>query len=147
MSKTKVTMSATQITEKWAQRLKGAIPEIQAGIDAVTESPAEKAIAKKDKMLRNITAAVQNGAWENGLKKVNLSDWKQKTKEKVAQRMSGGVDAAKSKHQQFANWLVQTQNAILPQINAMPDQTLEDNIQRSAAMQRAMAANKYKANN
>ena len=49
MSKQKVSLSPDKISEKWNRRLKGAVSDIQSGIDSVTESPAEKAIQKKEK--------------------------------------------------------------------------------------------------
>lgn len=145
MSKTKVTLPAAEITDKWARRLKGAVADIQRGIDAVTESPMEKAAAKQDKMLANITAAVQDGRWAAGLRSVNVQDWKSKTKQKVGERLAGGVEAARSKHQQFTQWQVNTLNTILPRIAAMPDLTLEDSIARTAEFIRQMSSNKYKS--
>ncbi len=145
MAKGKVKLSPTDVSAKWSRRLKGAVTDIQAGIDAVDVSPAEKAIAKKEKMLQNVTAAIQDGRWEKGLAKVTLQDWKNTTKEKVAQRLGQGVDKGMQKRQQFDNWLVGRLNQKLPEIAAMPDMTLEDNIAKMVAMTRHMAEQKYKA--
>lgn len=144
MAKSKVTMSAAEITEKWGRKLKQSIPDIHRGIDAVTESPMEKAAASKDKMLQNITAAVQDGRWEAGLRKVNLQTWKANTKDKVQARLSQGVDGAQQKHQQFAEYLINTVNTGLSQVQTMPNMTLEDNIARMTAMVRHMHSNPYK---
>ena len=144
MSKTKIGLNPDQISTKWARRLKGSVVDIQTGIDGVTESPAEKAVAKQEKMLANLTKSVNDGVWANQLKKVSLSDWKQKTKEKVAQRLPGGVDAAMPKRKRFDSWMTNTINEILPTIASMADLTLEDNIARATAMIRHMAENKYK---
>lgn len=144
MSKTKVSLTATQITEKWSRRMKGAVTDIQNGIDSVTESPMEKAAKKKDKMIQNLTAAVTSGRWEKGLLSVTLADWKQKTKDKVAARLSSGVDGAQQKRGKFDSWLVTTVNSILPQIASMPDMTIDDSVNRVSAFMKAMQANAFK---
>lgn len=144
MSKEKVTLSPDEISSKWGRRMKGAVVDIQRGIDHVTESPAEKAAEKADKMLANLTKSVTDGVWATQLRKVSLTDWKNKTKEKVAQRLPGGVDASMPKRKSFDTWLAGTLNGVLPKIAAMPDLTLEDSIARATALIRHMAENKYK---
>lgn len=144
MSKTKVTLSPSQISDKWNRRMKNSISDIQAGIDSVSESPMEKAAEKSEKMLQNLTNAVQSGKWANGLRKVSLAEWKQKSKEKVAQRLASGVDNAMSKRREFDQYLVNTLNAKLSEINDMPDMTLEDSVNRVRAMMQHMHDNPYK---
>lgn len=144
MSKGKVSLNANQISDKWNRRMKGAITDIQAGVDSVTENPATKAIEKQDKMLQNLTKAVNDGRWANGLGKVTLSDWKQKTKEKVGQRLASGVDGAMGKRKEFDTYLVNTMNGILPQIQNMPDMTFEDSVNRVRAVMEHMHNNPYK---
>ena len=144
MSKSKVTLSPSAISDKWNRRMKGAIGDIQLGIDSVTESPAEKAIAKQDKMKANLNDAIDSGRWANGLKNVSLTDWKTKTKEKVASRLSGGVDGAMSKRKAFDSYLTNELNSVLPEIAAMPDMTLEDSVNRVRKLMTHMSSNRYK---
>ena len=144
MGKSKVTLSPQQISDKWNKRMKNSITDIQTGIDAVTESPTAKAASKADKMLQNLQASVQSGKWANSLNAVSLADWKQKTKEKVAQRMATGVDQAMSKRQKFDQYLVNTINAGLGTVNSMPDMTFEDSVNRVRAMMEHMRNNPYK---
>lgn len=144
MSKTKVNLSASDISTKWNTRMKQSVSDIQKGIDSITENPAEKAIAAKDKMLQGITAAVNDGRWEAGLRKVSLADWKTKTKQKVGERLAGGVDGAMTKRREFDQWLVGTLNNVLPEIAAMPKMTIQDSINRASAMITAMHENRYK---
>jgi len=139
-----VKMPASEISAKWGRNTKAAIPDAIAGVNRVTDSPTEAAAAKEDKMLAGVTRAVQSGKWAAGLRKVSLQDWKTKTAEKMQQRMAGGVDAAKGKRESFDNYLVETINAVLPQIQAMPDLTLEDSVGRVRAMMEHMANNPYK---
>ncbi|MGD9162128.1 MAG: hypothetical protein PVG39_27200 [Desulfobacteraceae bacterium] len=144
MAKEKVTMTANEISDKWGRNMKNAVSDMQAGVDRVTTSPMEKAIAKKDKMKQNLMESIDNGSWENGMRKVTLSDWKTKTKSKIGERMGSGVDNAMSKRREFDSWLVNTVQAGMDKVNAMPDLTLQDNINRMTTMVQHMASNKYK---
>jgi hypothetical protein len=144
MAKSKVSLSSADISAKWNSRMKGAVQDIVKGIDAVTENPAQKAIAAKDKMLRGVTAAINDGRWENGLQKVDLNQWKTKTKQKVSERLSGGVDAAMSKRRDFDQWLTSTLNGILPQVAAKEKMTLEDGIERVRMIATHLRDNRYK---
>ncbi|KKK47614.1 hypothetical protein LCGC14_3153420 [marine sediment metagenome] len=144
MSKQKVRMTSTDISEKWGRNLKHSVPDIQKGLDAVTEAPSAKAIEKQEKMLANLTEAVNNGTWAARLGRVSLQEWKEKTKKKVAERMSGGVDGAMGKRKEFDNYLVAELNSVLPEIANMDDLTLEDSVARVRKLMEHMANNPYK---
>ena len=132
-------LSATEFQEKHARRLKGAVEDIRKGIDRVTENPCEKAAAKQDKMLTNLTAAVQSGKWANGLKRVPLEKWKKQARDVGVNRIAAGIDAAKEKTISFAEQLLPHIDRQQEKIKAMPDVTLDDNINRMTAFVRGMA--------
>ena len=144
MSKQKVRMQSSEISEKWGRNLKHSVPDIQKGLDNVTEAPSAKAIEKQDKMLTNLTESVNNGTWAARLGRVSLAEWKEKTKKKVAERMSGGVDGAMGKRKEFDNYLVAELNSILPEIANMEDLTLEDSVARVRKLMEHMASHPYK---
>lgn len=140
----KVKLTAEEISEKWNRRTKAAVPDIQRGIERVTESPAVKAIAKKDKMKANLIKSLDDGTWEKRLGAVSLEDWKSKTSSKVAERLAGGVDGAMPKRVKFDGWLVGKINEVLPKINAMPDMVLEDSVNRVRTFMEHMSKTPYK---
>ena len=144
MSKTKVSLSPGDISDKWGRRLKGSVADIQKGIDAVDTSPGEKAAAASDKMLANTTEAIANGRWGRAVAKMPLAEWKNLTKAKVAQRLAGGVDGAMGKRREFDNYLVSTVNGVLGQIAGMPDATIEDSVNRVRTFMEHMHNNPYK---
>lgn len=144
MSKTKVSLTPADITDKWGRRLKGAVADIQKGIDSVDVSPGEKAAAASDKMLANTTEAIANGRWGRAVAKMPLAEWKNLTKAKVAQRLAGGVDGAMGKRREFDNYLANTINSVLPTIAAMPDATIEDSKARVGAFMDHMHNNPFK---
>lgn len=125
--------------EKWARRLKGAIPDIEAGVDRVTEAPGKKAAAKADKMLANLTESVRDGTWARRVGAVTLEDWKAKMKAKGVGRIAAGVDAAAAKSEDFFSQLFAYQDTVKSKLDAMPDLTLEDSINRMTTWVRDMA--------
>lgn len=145
MGKSKINLTASQISSKWGGNMKGAVKTIQDGIDGVTENPAQKAIAAIPKMVAGIQEAASSGRIEAGLANVNLNDWKSNTKAKVAARLASGVDAAMPKRQKFDQYLVNTLNQVLPQINDMPHNTIDDGIEKVRALAHYMHDNAYKS--
>jgi hypothetical protein len=132
-------LTSSQFQEKHARRLKGAVEDMRAGIDRVTVAPTEKAAAKQDKMLTNLTSAVQSGKWAAGLKRVTLDDWKRKARDLGVNRVAAGIDGAKDKVIAFADELLPFIDRQQAAIATMPDVTLDDNINRMNTFIRGMA--------
>ncbi|GAI70129.1 unnamed protein product, partial [marine sediment metagenome] len=119
--------------------LKAATEDVRKGIDRVTENPCEKAAAKQDKMLTNLTSSVQSGKWAAGLKRVSLEDWKHKARDIGVNRIAAGIDGSKEKVVAFAEKLLPHIDRQKSKIAAMPDVTLDDNINRMTSFIRGMA--------
>jgi len=132
-------LTASEFQEKHARRLKAATEDVRKGIDRVTENPCEKAAAKQDKMLANLTASVNSGKWAGGLKRVSLEDWKKKARDIGVNRIAAGIDGAKDKVVAFAEKLLPHIDRQREKIKAMPDVTLDDNINRMTSFIRGMA--------
>ncbi|MBC7343859.1 MAG: hypothetical protein H5U03_00200 [Clostridia bacterium] len=132
-------LTPDQFAEKLARRLKAAIPDMQAGIQAVSEAPTAKAAAKKEKMKSRLVAKIDDGTWENRLKAVSLEEWKKKAAEIGTQRVAAGIDAATDKVKRFAEQLLPYQESLKAQVDKMPDLTLEDSINRMTTWVRGMA--------
>jgi molecular chaperone GrpE (heat shock protein) len=128
-----------EFAEKWSRRLSQAAADIQRGVQRVDQAPTEAAAAAKQKMLANITDAINSGKWESGLRRVTLGDWKRTMIEKGIPRIGQGVQAATPKMAEFASQLLPYQDNLRSQIESMPDLTLEDNIARMTAWARGMA--------
>jgi hypothetical protein len=128
-----------QFVEKHARRLKAAVPDMQAGIQAVTEAPTAAAAAMKDKMRMNVNASIDNGKWERGLRRVSLEEWKQKTINKGIGRVATGVDEAAGKIRAFAADFLPFLDTVSATVRKMPSTTLEDNINRMVAQVRGVS--------
>lgn len=131
-------VTAQEFAEKWSRRLTASSPDIQRGINRVDQAPTEKAAAKKDKMLANLTASVQGGKWESGLRRVTLADWKKAATEKGIPRISAGVQGATPKVTEFAQQLLSFEDGLQAQVNSLPDLTIEDSVNRASTWIRGM---------
>ncbi|GAI10692.1 unnamed protein product [marine sediment metagenome] len=132
-------LTAAEFQEKHARRLKAAVEDVRKGIDRVTENPCEKAAAKQDKMLTNLTAAITAGKWAAGLKRVSLEQWKKQARDIGVNRIAAGIDGAKAKVIDFAEVLLPHIDRGIDKIKAMPDVTLDDNINRMTSFIRHMS--------
>lgn len=129
----KISITPQEFQEKHARRLKAAIPDIQAGIAKVTESPTLKAAAKQDKMKNNLNAAIDSGKWAAGLRRVDVTAWKQAFTDKGVGRIAQGIDGAKDKVTNFATQLLAHEAALQTKVQSMNDMTLEDSKARAVA--------------
>lgn len=134
-----VKITAAEFREKHARNLKASLVDMRAGVERVTEAPGGLAAAKQDKMLANLTAKVADGTWAARLKKVTLEEWRTKMIDKGLPRVSGGIDAAATKVEDFAGQLLPAVDAAARKTAAMPDLTLEDSIARMNSFVRDMA--------
>ena len=137
-------LSAAEVTEKHARRLKGSIEDMRAGIARVTDSPTAAAAAKQDKMKAKINAAIDSGKWAAGLRSVSLEEWKDKVTTKGLPRVAAGIDAAAPKVEKFYSQLLPHIDTVRGQVTKMPDLTLEDSINRMSTFVRGMAKFSFK---
>ena len=125
--------------EKWVRNLSGSTQEIRDGVQAVTESPTEKAADQAEKYRLNTAAAVDSGKFQARLRGVSLEDWKRATLDKGIARIATGAAAAEGDVEDFFAELFPFQQRLQATIDAMPNTTLEDSIARQAAWTRGMA--------
>lgn len=134
-----VKLSAAEIAEKWQRRASAASSDYQKGVERVSESPTEKAAAKKEKFKANLMKAIDDGKWEKGLKAVSLADWKSSVAAKGVPNYATGIRASEGKMEKFMTELIPFQESLQAVINRMPDITLADSIARSTAWIEGMA--------
>lgn len=123
-------MNAQQIAAKWAANLAASTASITAGVDAVTENPAQKAIAAIPQYQAGVLAAVANGKVAAGLGRVTLESWKTAMKTKGIPRVAQGAQAAIGKVQAFQQRLIPYQQGLQTLLASTPRGDLATNIQR-----------------
>ncbi len=137
-------LTSAQIQEKWSRNLSNAIPSIKAGVQAVTESPTQKAASQVDRYVRGVQEAAQTGTWQEGLNSVTLEDWKMATAEKGTARIADGVAKAKTKMQRFFDQLLPHTDMVRQTISGMPKGTEQDSDARMLAASRLMRQFKFR---
>lgn len=132
-------MTPQEYADKLIRRQTAALDDMRKGVEAVTEAPSKKAVAKQAKMKANLVAAIDNGKWARNLSAITVEEWKEKMLNLGIGRVQAGVEGARAKIERFyARWKP-FMEATLAQINRMPDSTLEERIAKSTAYMRAAA--------
>lgn len=129
-----VRLSPQDATTKWVNNLSGATANIQAGIDRVTEAPGIKAAAKAQKWITAVQASQDK--WKRNVAAVSLDQWKTLFKGVGVQRIAQGAQAKQSKYTAFATQFFPYLEQGVNKVQAMPDTTFEERIQRAVAMMR-----------
>ena len=132
-------VNAQQWLDKWSRRLSAAAPDIQSGVQRVTQAPGVSAAAAAPRMLAGVTAAVQSGVWANNVAKVSLPQWQSAMVNKAIPRLAQGITAAQQNKQQQITTFLSAVDAATADAQALPKGGLEQNIARSVAFQRSMS--------
>ena len=122
------------VARKWSRNLGGSMEAVKAGVNAVTVSPAEKALAQIDAYLQGVTRAVADGKVQAGLRRVTLEDCKQAMLNKGVTRIASGASAAIPKMERFLSEFLPHVEAGQRKLEGMPRGDLAQNIQRAVMM-------------
>jgi len=132
-------LTPQEIAEKQNRRLKGSITDMQQGINRVTTAPGLQARNAKQKWVAKITDAKTHDKWAKNVGEVTLEQWKSDMINKGLGRVAAGIDAARGKLEVFYEKLNTYQDGGLTKLNAMPNLTLEDSVNRATYWIRYMA--------
>ena len=138
-----VRVTPVAAADLYVERIGNAVPRIEAGVRAVTVSPTESAAGAQAKMRQNIIAAIDNGSWAKGLRRVSLQQWKDAFINKGLLRIASGAADARPKMVTFYTALFAHQNDLLLKVESMPNVTLEQSIARMVAWVKGMANFNY----
>jgi hypothetical protein len=131
-------LTPEQAAAKLIRNAKSAASTMAEQVDKVTVAPSQQAVAKQEKMLRNLMEAIQSGKWAESLGSVTLEDWKEAMKTKGIPRIAQGLDASESKLVDFYAELFPYQEGIQRELAEMPDLTFEDALSRMVHNARKM---------
>lgn len=113
--------------EKWKNRLSASTPEIQAGIQAVTEAPGRKAAAQRQAWQANVVASADK--WERRVAAVSVDEWKRSALDGT-QRIAQGAAAKVSKVEAFQAEFIPHLERVQQRLQSMPRGSLEQNLGR-----------------
>lgn len=123
--------------QDWATGMQGASAKISRGIDRVTEAPGAKAARKVDKYRQGVLDNVDT--WARRSAAVSLGSWQEAAKAGVS-RVAEGASRKSGKYADAVTPVFQHLAQVVATVDNMPDNTLEERIAKSAALQRGMAA-------
>lgn len=118
-------ITPSQGAEKWSRRLGESTEDIRRGVEAVTESPMEKAAKNLEKAKRNYVSSIDSGKMAARLRAVPLSEWKDKMTNVGIPRVATGASAAQGKVASFFGELFPHIESGQTKIDAMPDVTIQ----------------------
>lgn len=130
------TLNAATIADQWANGMANCGDKIRAGVNAVNESPTEKAAQASDRYVSGVQRAASNGKFQAGLRKVTLEDWRKATLDKGINRIPQGAAQAKPKFKSFMAEFIPHLEQGMRELDNMPRGDVEQNIARAAAMMR-----------
>ena len=87
------TPTPQEATRRWLNNLSAAGETIRQGVEAVSVSPTQMAAESADRFIQGVQESVASGKWQDGLRAVSLSDWKNAFVSKLSRIPTGARSA------------------------------------------------------
>jgi hypothetical protein len=129
--------SLDQVVQKWRNNAGAAQGAYVDGIRNTTVDPTALAVANEAGYLSGVQQAVQTGYWRRRLQQVGKAGWQQASEDKAANYGTGIAAGASKFERSMQTWLPIVQQAGAA-AKAMPGQTLDQRIARSAYVARTL---------
>jgi len=131
------------VVKKWADRAKAGVELYREFTRTPKRDPTAAAVAMKESLIAKMSARETWDKWESRLRNVGFNGWLYGVQTKGVQRFPQGIDAGVGYFEQFYQQFSRHLAAGLAQVYSMPKRTLEDSINRAAAMIRHNAKFKF----
>ncbi len=112
--------------DKQLARVRVAGGDYRDGVMAVTENPAQKALAENAKRVAKLQESITKKTWETKMAKVSMEDWKNKAATVGADRFIPGVEANVDKIEKFVRSFQPKLSSLTASVKAMPQTTEAD---------------------
>lgn len=112
---------------KWKRNLSAATPDIQAGIQRVTQAPGQAAAAQQAAYLAGVQASADK--WKRNVAAVTLESWKADALAGV-NRVAQGAQAKEGKMAAFLTEFQPHLETVQAKLRSMPRGSLEQNLAR-----------------
>lgn len=133
-------LNAAQYLDKWGRRLSAAGTDISNGVDRTTKDPGALAAAAKAIWSQKLADPAVQNSWATNVAAVGAANWKNAMKTKGIPRLQQGITQAQATKVARITNLLSAVDAAVADANTQPRGTLDQNIARSVAFQRSMAA-------
>lgn len=125
------------VKAKWQQNTSASQQAYVDGVQNTTVDPTQLAIANESGYLSGVQSAVSTGLWRRKLAAVGKAGWQQATISKAANFANGVANGADKYERAMQQWLPVIQQ-VGAQAKAMPGQTIDQRLQRSAYVGRTL---------
>lgn len=119
----------TEATAMWSSGMANSTEKWKKKIAQVRVNPAQKAVAAKEKMVARFQASMNDGSYEAAMQGVTLQSWIQSATSK-ASRLAQGAQEGRPKMQAYLQAAKPIYDQNEAEIEAMPNVTEEDSVQR-----------------
>lgn len=127
-------VDAQTATDRWVGSAGMAQQRYTEGVQATNVDPTARAVQQQGKLLTNFQQSVTSGRWARALQRVGAAGWKSATVAKAG-NFSTGLQAGRQKYLDAIGPVLQIEAQLQQQIDSMPNTTIQDAINRSAAWQ------------
>lgn len=129
---------ATTVAAKWSRNAAAAQQDYVDGVQTTDKDPTALAITAIPYMRQRIIDAIDSGKVANGLRRVGKTGWQSATLAKAG-NFATGVGAAETKVRDAFGPLLAYESTLQSRIDAMPNATLQDRVNRAVAWIQGMA--------
>lgn len=130
--------TADEVAAKWLARIQQSADVMKAGVERVRVAPGQAAAAKKSKWVMAMQDQATQDKWERNVRSVSLASWVDSMVNIGINRVAAGAQAKQQKYINAIGPLLQYIDQGVANIRNMPDDTFEQRLARSTAMQRWM---------
>lgn len=121
-----------QIYEEFRTRMSQSAQKMKDGASNTDRSQSGNAIAAKQIMIDNLTKALADGKWEEGLRKAGDEKWLRNFLEKGVAKVVAGIDANKDDIIQKFEKVGRVGDKVRKAVSSMPKGTFQDSVNRAA---------------
>jgi len=122
------------VASKWKSRAQSAVEDYKRFVQSPSRDPIAAAISMKETLVAKMRSDETWRKWEEKLSAVGFKGWLEAVLTKGVQRYPQGIEFGSKYYEQFYSEFSKHLEAGLEQIYRMPRVTLEDSINRAAAM-------------
>ncbi len=125
--------SPQDVAKKWSRNAGQAVADMKKSIEQLTVNPMEMAAQSGAAYIAGVQEAFSSGRWEAGLRKVPVSEWKQRFITIGLPRYQEGAQKNEAKMAAFMSKFLPQVEQIKAQVRAMPKASKSERIQRMLA--------------
>jgi len=132
-------LSPDQVAERYKRGVQNGAPNYAQGVAAPNRPWGAATAASAGRWQNGITRAIQTNAFQRGVQRAGDARWQTAAVETGAANYAAAAEKAATRYGAVASRVMAAGSAAQTTVSAMPGDTMEQRIARSAAAQRAIS--------